>query len=80
MLFITILKKNRGMAALDIKKGEKYMPTDWTRPIENCGLFNKMANSEGDASSPYTKIDDSMLEWERKCPLLMGNLEGAGSR
>jgi len=63
--------KTRSIAVTD------YITTTHTSgkfllPIENCVRLNR--EYDGQAEPAGNDIDDSGLKWERKCPLIMGNL------
>jgi len=67
--------KTRKLALGDYKKSEKYVNPQFIMPIENCAHF--LYEIGDNAVEPTGPIDDAGLEWERKCPLLMGNLSGS---
>lgn len=67
---------------MEMKRDEDTKPL-YVLPIENCGLLRQKRNKNSvtDESSESCKdigggtpIDDSVFEWERECPLVMGNL------
>ena len=69
---IPLAKRHRAAFELNNDLKSSWDAEILMRPIENCDRLNAVIESIGD------EIHDSMLKWERECPIILGNVDNRG--